>query len=708
MLRKLLSHSTITILQRGFLFFALFFFVSFCNEVEIHKTVAKSGILDLRNIDLEMTSVELNGEWEFYKEELLTPLDPKKATTFISVPGVWNESMQGKYGYASYRLHLVFPEDKKILLSIKLPEFGTAYRLFLNGKILAGVGEVGKDVSESKPKFRPLITSEFLGEGEMELLFHISNYHYREGGFWYTALLGTKENLKSLRENNLLLDMFLLGSILIMGIYHLGLFFIRRQDKSPLFFSLFCFVILFRLLSQNERYLLNLFPGISFITLNRIEYLGYYMALPCFAGFLRSLFKEEFSEKVFHGMLVLASLFSAIVLFTDSIVYTETANYFHVFTLFTFLYFFYSVTRALVKRREGVWLILVGTLFIIAGTTNDILHSQELIHTTFLFPYALLAFIFIQSVVLSIRFSRAFQENEILMQELLTLNSVNKKFVPFEFLENLGKKNLFELNLGDQIQKEMTILFSDIRDFTTISEKMSPEENFQFINEYLSKMGPLVRKHKGFIDKFIGDAIMALYTNPEEAIHSAIEMQEEIRKFNSSQMQKGKPGLEVGIGIHTGKLMMGIIGEEERYDGTVISDAVNMASRIEGLTKHYKAKILVSEDVLLQLDDFAQFSYMKLDIVRVKGKQDTFAIYEILEGLPEEKLNGMLSTKFAFETGVECFLNKDFEEAALLFEKVLKEHPDHSSARLYLQKCNQAMETGINENWNPSTTHIEK
>jgi len=204
-------------------------------------------------------------------------------------------------------------------------------------------------------------------------------------------------------------------------------------------------------------------------------------------------------------------------------------------------------------------MILLGTFILILGATNDILHSQEIIHTTFLVPYSLLVFIFIQSVVLSVRFSKAFHHNEKLIQEILEINAVSQKFVPVEFLENLGKKNFTQIKLGDQTEKEMTVLFSDIRNFTSISEKMTPKQNFHFINNYLSKMGPIVRKYGGFIDKFIGDAILALYYSPKDAILCAVEMQKELEKFNESYTHLNQELIEIGIGIHTGKVMMGVM-----------------------------------------------------------------------------------------------------------------------------------------------------
>ncbi|MBK9500790.1 MAG: adenylate/guanylate cyclase domain-containing protein [Leptospiraceae bacterium] len=160
------------------------------------------------------------------------------------------------------------------------------------------------------------------------------------------------------------------------------------------------------------------------------------------------------------------------------------------------------------------------------------------------------------------------------------------RFVPEQLLRFLGKELITGVQLGDSINKKMAILFSDIRSFTTLSEDMSPEDNFKFLNSYLHAMGPSIRKNNGFIDKYMGDGIMAIFPEGStDALQSAIEMLDELAEFNRTREKNGKLPIRIGIGIHVGYQMFGIIGDAERLEGTVISDAVNTASRLEGLTK---------------------------------------------------------------------------------------------------------------------------
>ncbi len=291
-------------------------------------------------------------------------------------------------------------------------------------------------------------------------------------------------------------------------------------------------------------------------------------------------------------------------------------------------------------------------------------------------------------------------ENSKLYQNMLKLNLSYERFVPSQFLKLLGKENVIDVKLGDQIQKGMSILFSDIRSFTDLSETMSPEENFNFLNSYLKTMTPCVLNHNGFIDKYIGDAIMALFpTNPNDALKAAIEMQKNIRLFNNKRMKKNLDPISIGIGIHTGSLMLGTIGSEDRMEGTVISDAVNLASRIEGLTKQYGASILISQDTLFKIPDIEEYNFRILDRVRVKGKKDTVSVIEIIDGQSDFIIELFLQTKPDFEHGVHSYLMQKLIKAKDHFIKVLSINPNDKAASIYLTRTEYLLKNGIPPEW---------
>ena len=212
-------------------------------------------------------------------------------------------------------------------------------------------------------------------------------------------------------------------------------------------------------------------------------------------------------------------------------------------------------------------------------------------------------------------------------QQLLT--QAYSRFVPKELLALLQKNSILETQLADQTQGLYTIMFSDIRDFTNLSEQMSPAENFEFINEYLGFIAPVIEQYNGFIDKFIGDAIMAIFPGcPSDAVQAGIEMQERLAQFNSQRIEQHKEPIKTGIGIHSSTIMAGIIGSKDRMEGTVIGDGVNLASRIEGLTKSLGHSLLISEATFKLLSEELSSKFEFLAKVKVKGKLEEVEVYK--------------------------------------------------------------------------------
>ncbi len=286
------------------------------------------------------------------------------------------------------------------------------------------------------------------------------------------------------------------------------------------------------------------------------------------------------------------------------------------------------------------------------------------------------------------------------IQNISRMNEAYSRFVPGQFLDFLGKKSYVDIRLGDQVQKEMTVLFSDIRSFTEISEQMTPKENFDYINYYLGYMEPVIRNNNGFIDKYIGDSIMALFSDSaEDAINAAIEMRIKLSQFNQVMDQFGKPVVNSGIGIHSGSLMLGVVGGEGRMDGTVISDAVNLTSRLEGLTKLYGSAIIISQDTLIKLNNPSQYNYRFLDIVKVKGKSEAVYIFEVIDGDSDDIKQLKLKTKDDFANGVNLYKSIKFKEALAVFEKVNKINPHDQTAELYIGRCKKFIAHGVPEDW---------
>ena len=270
--------------------------------------------------------------------------------------------------------------------------------------------------------------------------------------------------------------------------------------------------------------------------------------------------------------------------------------------------------------------------------------------------------------------------------ELFQLNQAFSRFVPRQFLQLLDKKSVVDVQLGDQVQQEMSVLFSDIRDFTTLSESMTPQENFQFINAYLSRMESAIIENQGFIDKYMGDGIMALFGGTaDEAVKAGITMLQRLWDYNQHRIKSGYAPINIGIGINTGSLMLGTVGGKHRMDSTVISDAVNLASRLEGLTKQYGVSLLISHQTLARLHNPMEYCIRFVEQVKVKGKSKAVAVFEVFDGDTIQIKEAKLATKTIFEEGLWLYHQHCFSEAAKRFKKVLSINPKDTVAQIYLK-----------------------
>lgn len=295
-------------------------------------------------------------------------------------------------------------------------------------------------------------------------------------------------------------------------------------------------------------------------------------------------------------------------------------------------------------------------------------------------------------------------------KKLSAINIANQRFVPNNFLQILGKNSIEDLKLGDQIQTKMTVLFSDIRSYTTLSETMTPEENFKFINTYLGRVGPIIKANGGFISQYMGDGFMALFTNGSiNAIKASINLQKELENYNQKRKAQGRKMLRTGIGLNTGNLMLGVIGDVNRYESTVISDAVNTASRMEGLTKVFGAAIILSEKSLTDLkegdalkeqpQEAYDFAYRYLGKVKGKGKDKALKIYDLYEGETVAIRELKAQTKLTFEDGISHYYNRKFGKTAESFKQVLLINMSDLAAQFYLDKSVTNIVNGVSEDW---------
>jgi adenylate cyclase len=304
------------------------------------------------------------------------------------------------------------------------------------------------------------------------------------------------------------------------------------------------------------------------------------------------------------------------------------------------------------------------------------------------------------------------QQHQLLQRTYDMLQATSEaysRFVPFEYLELLKKPTILDVKLGDHVTKTMAIMFSDIRLFTTLSEAMTPQETFDFVNVYLQEVSPEIRNQEGLVVKFLGDGIMSVFPRgADAAIVAGIRQHHKIRDYNQKQIEQGATPIRVGIAIHIGRIMVGIVGEASRMQVDTLSDHVNLAARLESLTKLYGVSLLISESVLNRIADRAAYQIRFLDRVIVKGRNESIAIYEVLDAEPEKAKGLKLATQQIFGQALQCYYNQNFPQARIFIKQVLKANPLDKTAKLYLERIEHLLKYGTPPDWDGIWRFTEK
>lgn len=290
--------------------------------------------------------------------------------------------------------------------------------------------------------------------------------------------------------------------------------------------------------------------------------------------------------------------------------------------------------------------------------------------------------------------------NARLFSQTRALERANARFVPYQFLQALDRTNITEVRLGDSVRKEISIFFSDIRGFTRIIERMRPEETLSFVNEYLAAAEPEIHGAGGFVDTYLGDGIMALFDHgADAAVRGGIAMHRALDRYNEARRARGLEVVRTGVGINTGQVTLGILGGQSALKCGVVGDAVNLAARIEGLTKRYAAGILLSEHTYRALASPGDYAIRRVGRVQVLGKLAPVTVYEVIDGDPEELRAQKVRTRPMIEDALDHYYARRPEEALTLFKRCMSQAPDDVLPQLFVASCRALLTDGVPPEW---------
>ncbi|MFK8005964.1 MAG: adenylate/guanylate cyclase domain-containing protein [Saprospiraceae bacterium] len=677
-------------------FLLIFFSCGSKSSDDQNYPIASKGVIDFTHWDFERNgNVLLNGEWEFYWNELLTPNDLEKnnlTPSWVQVPNPWNvyldknEKLLPANGFATYRLKIIAaPNQKK--LCVRLTEIRDAYSLWIDNDLIITHGKVGKSKAAMIPRSDANLTTIELENGQTEIVLQVSNFRSSKAGFIRKSiLLGTESNIQNVRAISIGSVLFLIGCYLIIGISHLYFFQMRRQVMGALYFSIICLLSMLRVLTTGDK-LLIYWTNISTELNSKLAYLSTYFIVLFFFKYLKAIFPREISNRIVQLITWTCIALAAFIMVTPNEINHWTTPPFQGLLLLSTLFLLYALYLVLKRKRRGGIIFTIGLLIVIVAGWNDTFYPAKVTAGGYLFPFGILFFMLLQAFFLTKLFATS-------IDRMRKLSDTFRKFVPEQFLKTLDEKATNNIPLGLAREELLTISFSDIRSFSNISEQMTSQELLVFLNDYFKKMDAPIHHNYGFIDKYIGDSIMSIFDrkledenkHPSDAVKAGIGMQE-VQQNHDEQHQTMFP-IQFGVGIHTGKVILGTVGSASRMSSTVIGDAVNLASRLESLTKYYDAQIIISETTK-ELINYDDFHIRQLDKVVVKGKSNIVFIYEVFDANPFELKKMKVESSPFYEEGLKFYFEKKWELAIESFEKSLAVFPNDKVAKMYIERCEQ-------------------
>jgi len=675
---------------------------SCANAVDQPK--AADGVVDLSRWDFERGGVvTLDGGWLWYWKRLLSPADfaqAQTATGVYDVPSAWNgRTVDGAAlstdGFATFRLTIKVPGPGRY--GVKLLFDKTAYRLWADDTLLIENGTVGETPETTRARSVGRFATFDTAGDTVHLTLQLSAAGYYLGGARDSVLFAPAAQMSQLVEARRIQAGFVIGALTIIGIYQFAMYFLRRADPAPLALGALCFCVAMWTGAQGETVLWELFPAVTWEMAARIELFAFFLSPMAAAGFLHLTQPQEFGRRSVLAYIVASGAAAAFALVTPLFIASQLIP-FNQIVIFAFTTHAIAVVGlAWWRKNPDAPLMAAGIGISSALLLRDVILTMSgQTPTVYLATYGLLALIIVQSYMIARRFAQAYDTIDAQRTQLIRTNEAYYRFVPQAFLRLLGKDDITAVELGDGTQREMTVLFADIRDFTALSETLSPKENFAFVNNLLGTVGPVIRAHRGFIDKYMGDGIMALFPDEAgDALNAAAALYETLNRLNALRALKGEPAIRIGVGIHAGNLMLGTVGERERMDGTVIADAVNTASRLEQLTKQFGAQCIVSDAVA----GAASENLRPLGSIRPKGKQQPIAIFEFLlaDGAQAQQLKR--ETRATFAEGLGLFQTGRFHEAATRFADILAANPTDAPAAYYASRCAHYEQLGAPAAW---------
>jgi len=607
------------------------------------------------------------------------------------VPGTWNDPVRFDRGYsgqavATYHL-TVFGVPKGEMLALRFDAVGTAFRLWINGVEQRGAGKVAATKRDYRPS-TPRVEVPFVAPAEqLEIVVQIANFDDRNGGFWSNVWLGTEHDVRRMGLWRMALALVQFGAFIAMGTYHLVMFFNRRSDRAALWFGVFSVFIALRALTTGERLAFELAGEAAWQWALRLDYLSFYLAVPACLSFLHALFPEETPSRLARWTWELAALFGPLILLAPPLTFTSTLPFYQALTLMVAVLVNWYSVRAIGHGRPLAWFVLLGTLPLGLGALNDVMAAYQRSPTGFdnLAGVGLLALLLAMAALLATRLAGSFLHAEELGKRFALASAANARFVPTRLLGLMGHTDAADVELGEHVDRDLTVLVVDFRSCLAKSQAKDAGTVFERVEVVLSRTRRGLLEHRGVLGSVGHGFAWGLFADePGDAMDSALEILREVRAQNAERASRGAAPLRVGVAVHTGKVVLGALGDVKHLDIAVLSDVTAAATNLLDLARKLHTSLLVTRECLQQAQLRRRYNHRTLGALVECETEASLEVVEVLDALSEDAAGRRDGTRGYFEVGVDALRRGERRAAAEAFTQVLALDPGDGPATYLL------------------------
>ena len=606
-----------------------------CKSPEQHKTEppVSKGLYSVSNLQ-SSEIVNLKGEWIFVPNRFIDPEeDIFRYNRFEDINERWISYTEPLpvTSYASYAIKMT-DFTPNAMYALKLTGCSAACTAYINGELFFSSGTPAESADrEVFSSGSEVVALPLKGKTEAVIVFHVSNFTDRDPGFSGPVQLGYYETLYEKHNRTVITATVLIGILTLLSVFYLSLFIFYPKQRLALYFSMLNLTFGLRVACYDDFLLTTIFPFISDVVMHKLGYITLAAAIIFTSAFIHVLLLNKKYSRILWAILSPAFLYILIIIFTPISVYSNLLTYMQIYVISVALYDVAVLIYGVIRRRKYAMLFLLAILLFLSLAIWDMLISHGIIQGVFIAQFGTLALLIPMSMIVLKRVRFTFETVSDMTRKIESINTALTRFLPNEFMDFLQKQHT-DVKLGDNDLEKLYIAFVHLNihaDLGIETERLSVLKTYK---EILDVIAPVIKAHHVFTHKYLPEGLMIIFHgSAEEALHCMLETEHFVQKENIKRSAKNVKEITFACGIHYGQILLGTIGEPTRMDNTVISDAVNVASRLQSYALEHQIKILASEAVKKNytVSHSAPIDFTYSGLVTLHGKDRPVSVYEV-------------------------------------------------------------------------------